>query len=301
MMQNIFSGLGVALVTPFTVEGEVDYARLREIVDMQIGEGVDFLCILCTTSETPCLTLDERTKMKDVILEVNHGRVPIMAGCGGNNTSVVVSELRSADFSGLDGLLSVTPFYNKPTQEGLYAHFRALSEASPLPLILYNVPGRTSVNMEASTTVRLARDCHNIVAIKEASGRMDQVNRIIQDSPEHFVVLSGEDGKTLEMMEGGAVGAISVVANALPRQLSTLVHHALEGNFSAARELDTSLSELYELLFVDGSPAGLKAMMSEMRLLENVLRLPLVPAREETRARIASVLRALSSPAPQQA
>ncbi len=293
MTQNIFSGLGIALVTPFTLDGEVDYPRLREIVDMQISEGIDFLCILCTTSETPCLTLDERAKIKDAILEVNHGRVPVMAGCGGNNTHAVISELRSADFSGLDGLLSVTPFYNKPSQEGLYAHFCALSEASPLPLILYNVPGRTSVNMKASTTLRLAQDCPNIIAIKEASGQMDQVNEIIQNSPEHFVVLSGEDGKTLEMMEGGAVGAISVVANALPRQLSTLIHHALEGNFSKAREIDASLSELYKLLFVDGSPAGLKAMMSGMGLLENVLRLPLVPARAETSTKIATILKTL--------
>ncbi len=293
MARNIFKGLGPALVTPFTKDGEVDYVRLREIVDMQIAEGVDFLCILCTTSETPCLTPEEKEKMKATILDVNHGRVPVMAGCGSNNTRALVEELRLLDTRGLDGLLSVTPFYNKPSQEGLYAHFAAVDKASPLPVVLYNVPGRTSVNMEASTTVRISHDCQNVVAIKEASGKIDQISEIIDNSRDGFDVLSGDDSLTLEMVKQGAVGAISVVANALPRQLSELLGLAREGNFDKAQEIDSRLAKLYRLLFVDGSPAGLKSMMSEMGLLENVLRLPLVPARRETSAQIASVVRSL--------
>ncbi len=294
MAQNIFRGLGVAMVTPFTDGGDVDYAALASIVDYEISAGADFLCILCTTSETPCLIHEERSEVKKTILDVNKGRVPIVMGCGGNNTQAVVSELATADFSGVDGILSVCPYYNKPSQEGLYQHFKAIAAASPLPVVLYNVPGRTGVNMSAQTTVRLATDCDNIVAIKEASGSLPQVEELLKDKPQHFDVLSGDDAMTLEMMARGAQGAISVVGNALPKQVARMIGFASHGDYASARRIDSTFKDLYNLLFVDGNPAGVKALMSEMGLLSNVLRLPLVPASLTTREKMAAVLSKLN-------
>ena len=259
MARNIFKGLGIALVTPFTASGAVDYAALKRLVQFQLDNGADFLCILATTGETPTLTTEEKTNIKNLVIELVKGRVPILMGCGGNNTAAVVEELRTADWHGIDGVLSVCPYYNKPSQEGLYQHFKAIASATSLPIVLYNVPGRTGINMKAETTVRLARDFHNIVAIKE----------------------------------GGAVGVISVIGNALPREFSKMLRLEFNNEFAAARKIHHKFTDLFSLLFVDGNPAGVKAMLSEMGFIENVLRLPLVPTRLTTKQRISEILKEL--------
>lgn len=293
MARNIFKGLGLALVTPFTDEGAVDYQALKRLIEFQITNGADFLCILCTTSETPCLTAEEKKAVKDLIIEVNNGRLPILMGCGGNNTQAVVNELKTADFKGVDGVLSVCPYYNKPSQEGLYQHFKAIAEASPLPVVLYNVPGRTGINMKAETTVRLARDCENIVAIKEASGSLEQIDEIIKNKPDDFDVLSGDDALTFSAVASGAAGAISVIGNALPKQVSRMIRLEFRGEYEPARRIHHMFTELYKLLFVDGNPAGVKALLSEMGYIENNLRLPLVPTRITTREKMAQILKEL--------
>lgn len=283
----------MALITPFAADGSVDYTALKRLVEFQITNGADFLCILCTTSETPCLTAEEKLRIRNLIVEVNNGRLPIMMGCGGNNTAAVVQELKTADFSGIDGILSVCPYYNKPSQEGLYQHFKAIAEASPLPVILYNVPGRTGINMKAETTVRLARDCKNIVAIKEASGSLEQIDEIIKNKPDDFDVLSGDDALTFSAVASGAAGAISVIGNALPKQVSRMIRLEFRGEYEPARKIHHMFTELYSLLFVDGNPAGVKALLSEMGFIENNLRLPLVPTRITTREKMASILKDL--------
>ena len=294
MVRNIFKGLGLALVTPFREDGAVDYHALKRLIEFQITNGADFLCILCTTSETPCLTAEEKRAVKDLIVDVNNGRLPIMMGCGGNNTAAVVEELKTADFRGIDGILSVCPYYNKPSQEWLYQHFKAIAEASPLPVILYNVPGRTGINMKAETTVRLARDCEKIVAIKEASGSLEQIDEIIKNKPDDFDVLSGDDALTFSAVASGAAGAISVIGNALPKQVSRMIRLEFRGEYEPARKIHHMFTELYSLLFVDGNPAGVKALLSEMGYIENVLRLPLVPTRITTREKMANILRGLN-------
>lgn len=293
MARNIFKGLGIALITPFTPEGEVDYTALKRLVEFQISNGADFLCMLCTTSETPCLTAEEKEKIKKLIIEVNNGRVPLMVGCGGNNTQAVINELRTTDFTGIDGVLSVCPYYNKPSQEGLYQHFKAIAEASPLPVVLYNVPGRTGVNMKPETTVRLANDCENIVAIKEASGSLETVDEILKYKPSRFDVLCGDDALTFSMVASGAVGSISVIGNALPKEVSRMIRLEFRGEYEPARKIHHMFTDLYSLLFVDGNPAGVKALLSEMGLIQNVLRLPLVPTRITTREKMANILKSL--------
>ena len=259
-----FKGCGVALVTPFR-KGAVDFTALKRLVNHQIKNGADFLCILATTGETPCLTAGEKREIKECVVEWVKGRVPIVMGCGGNNTTEVVETLLTEDWSGIDGVLSVCPYYNKPTQEGLYQHFRAIAAASPLPVILYNVPGRTGVNLKAETTLRLAREYDNIVAVKEASGNMEQIEEILRGRPEGFDVLSGDDVLTADIMDRGGVGAISVVANAYPRLYNS-----------------RNIGPLCDLLFADGNPAGIKALLHQMGMIENELRLPLVPATQRT-------------------
>lgn len=294
MAHNKFKGLGVALVTPFTPTGEVDYTALRRLLDYQLANGVDFLCILATTGETPCLTVDEKLQIKQIVIEKVQGRIPILMGCGGNNTAAVVQQLQTEDFTGIDGILSVCPYYNKPSQEGLYQHFRRIAESTPLPVVLYNVPGRVGVNMTAETTLRLARDCENIVGIKEASGNFTQIDDIIKNKPEHFDVISGDDGITFPLITLGAVGVISVIGNALPKEFSKMVRLALQGDYPAARHIHHRFTELFKLLFVDGNPAGVKAMLNSMGLIENELRLPLVPARITTMGEIAAIVRDLN-------
>lgn len=293
MARNIFKGLGVALVTPFTTEGEVDYKALKRLVEYLIQNGADFLCILATTGETPCLSTDEKNKIKQLVIDVNRARVPILIGCGGNNTRAVVEELKTTDWTGIDGILSVCPYYNKPSQEGLYQHFKAIAEASPLPVVLYNVPGRTGVNMKSETTVRLANDCENIVAIKEASGSLEQVDEIIKNKPDRFDVISGDDALTFSMVASGAAGSISVIGNALPREVSRMIRLEFKGEYEGARTIHHRFTELYSLLFVDGNPAGVKALLHEMGFIENVLRLPLVPTRITTLQKMTEILKTL--------
>jgi 4-hydroxy-tetrahydrodipicolinate synthase len=293
MARNIFRGLGIALVTPFTSDGQVDYNSLKRLVEYQIDNGADFLCILATTGETPCLTQDEKDKITQLVKDVNHGRLPILKGCGGNNTAAVVEELRTADWSGIDGILSVCPYYNKPSQEGLYQHFKAISEASPLPVVLYNVPGRTGINLKPETTVRLANDCENIVAVKEASGSLEQVDEIIKNKPQRFDVLSGDDALTFSMVASGAAGVISVIGNALPKEFSRMIRLEFQGEYEPARKIHHMFTELYSLLFVDGNPAGVKALLHEMGFIENQLRLPLVPTKVSTLQKMAEILKSL--------
>lgn len=291
MARNIFKGMGVALITPFTSNGDVDFDNLKRLVEYQIQNGADFLCILATTSEAPCLSQEEKHKIKNYIVDLNHGRVPLLMGCGGNNTAAVVAELKEADLTGIDGILSVCPFYNKPSQEGLYRHFKAIAEASPLPVVLYNVPGRTGINMKPETTVRLACDCNNIVAIKEAAGSLEQVDEIIKNKPSNFDVLSGDDALTFSMVASGAAGVISVIGNALPKEFSRMIRYEFRGEYEPARKIHHSFTELYSLLFVDGNPAGVKALLHEMGFIENVLRLPLVPTRLTTLQKITAILK----------
>lgn len=291
MAQNIFKGLGIALVTPFTQEGEVDYTALSRLIDYQLANGADFLCILATTGETPTLTAEEKAKIKQIVIEKAGDKVPVLMGCGGNNTAEVVRELKEADFAGIDGILSVCPYYNKPSQEGLYQHFKAIATASPLPVVLYNVPGRTGVNLKAETTVRLAKDCPNIVAIKEASGSLEQVDEIIKNKPDSFDVISGDDALTFPMIACGAAGVISVIGNALPKEFSRMIRLEMKGEIDAARKIHHRFTDLFNLLFVDGNPAGVKAMLHEMGMIENVLRLPLVPTRLTTMQRISDCLK----------
>ena len=293
MARNIFKGLGIALVTPFTASGEVDYKAIQRLVEYQIQNGADFLCILATTGETPCLSAEEKNNIKKLVIETNRGRLPILMGCGGNNTRAVVEELNTSDWTGIDGVLSVCPFYNKPSQEGLYQHFKAIAEASPLPVVLYNVPGRTGINMKSDTTVRLARDCDNIVAIKEASGSLEQVDEIIKNKPERFDVISGDDALTFSMVASGAAGSISVIGNALPKEVSRMIRLEFRGEYESARTIHHRFTELYSLLFVDGNPAGVKALLHEMGFIENVLRLPLVPTRITTLQKMTEILKTL--------
>lgn len=294
MMQNIFKGLGVALVTPFKADGSVDFDALRRLLDYQLSNGVDFLCVLGTTAETPCLSAEEKAKVKNIVVEKVQGRVPILLGCGGNNTAAVVESLKNDDFTGVDGILSVCPYYNKPSQEGLYQHFKAIANATELPVVLYNVPGRVGVNMTAETTLRLANDCPNIVAIKEASGNFAQIDDIIKNKPSHFDVISGDDGITFPLITLGAVGVISVIGNALPKEFSRMVRLALNGDYKNALEIHHKFTELFGLLFVDGNPAGVKAMLNIMGLIQNQLRLPLVPARITTLGEISAIVKELN-------
>ena len=227
------------------------------------------------------------------IKELVGGRVPILKYCGGNNTAAVVEEIKTTDWSGIDGMLSICPYYNKPSQEGLYQHFKAIAEASPLPVVLYNVPGRTGVNMKAETTVRLAKDFPNIVAVKEASGSLEQIDEIIKNKPDNFDVISGDDALTFSMVASGAAGVISVIGNALPKEFSRMIRLEFNGEYEPARKIHHMFTELYSLLFVDGNPAGCKALLNDMGMIENVLRLPLVPTTITTKQKMAELLKDL--------
>ena len=250
-MQNIFHGLGIALITPFKEDYSIDYEALENLVNYHLDNGADFFCILATTGEAPCLTLEEKNELTAVIKRVVNGRVPILKYCGGNNTAAVVEEIKTTDWSGIDGILSICPYYNKPSQEGLYQHFKAIANVSPLPIVLYNVPGRVGVNMTAETTVRIASEFPNIVAIKEASGNLEQVDEIIKNKPKHFEVISGDDALTFPMIASGAVGVISVIGNALPKEFSRMIRLEFRGEYEPARKIHHQFTELYKLLFVE--------------------------------------------------
>lgn len=291
-MYKDMHGLGVALVTPFKGDGSVDYEALARLVDTQLAGGTDFLCVLGTTAETPTLTAEEQRQVCRTIMERNAGRLPILLGVGGNCTQAIVDRLSNDAMEGVDAILSVVPYYNKPTQTGMYAHFAAIAESTDLPIILYNVPGRTGVNMLPETTLRLAADFKNIVGIKEASGNLVQIEQIISNRPAGFKVFSGDDGITLPLIRSGADGVISVIGNAFAPEFAQLVHDAMRGDYAEAEAMDERLRQMYELLFLDGNPAGVKAVLHLRGMMENRLRLPLVPASDTTTEQIRNFLAA---------
>ncbi|MBO8447623.1 MAG: 4-hydroxy-tetrahydrodipicolinate synthase [Bacteroidetes bacterium] len=286
--------MGVALITPFTQKGEVDYEALSRLIDYQLLNHIDYIVALGTTAETPTLTEEEKKDIMDLVLRKASGKVPVVMGLGGNNTKSITDQLQNGNFRGIDAILSVVPYYNKPSQEGLYQHFAAIAKVSPVPVVLYNVPGRTGTNMTAATTLRLANDFDNIIAIKEASGDMAQIESLIKDKPSDFLVISGDDGVAFPLITQGAAGVISVIGNAFPAEFSRMVRLALQGDYENARTIHHRFTELFELLFVDGNPAGVKSMLSAMGMIENKLRLPLVPTRITTYEKIRNVLEKLN-------
>jgi 4-hydroxy-tetrahydrodipicolinate synthase len=293
MINNKLTGMGVALITPFKTDESIDFDALARIVEHQIKNGTDYLVVCGTTAETPTLTEKEKDEVTRFVINCVAGRLPIVLGVGGNNTKAVVEKLKKFEYNGVDAILSVTPYYNKPSQEGLYQHYAAIAKASPLPVILYNVPGRTGVNMLSATTLRLANEFKNICAIKEASGNFSQIDEIIKNKPADFMVISGDDGITFPLITLGAVGVISVIGNAFPREFSRMVRLALDGDYNSARTIHYRFTELIELLFVEGNPAGVKSMLAVMGFIENKLRLPLVPNTIMTYEKIRHVLNQL--------
>lgn len=283
-------GLGIALITPFDNDKNIDYDALGRVLNHVIDNGADYLVVLGTTGETATLTAGERNAVRKFCVRENHGRVPLIAGMGGNDTRALVEDIRGADLNGYSAILSVTPYYNKPSQEGLYCHFVEVAAASLLPVILYNVPGRTGVNLSAATTLRLAHEFPNIIAIKEASGNMKQIEEIINNRPSGFEVISGDDSLTYPLISLGAEGVISVVGNAFPREFGDMVRMCLDGDFHKALPVHYKFQKLYDELFVDGNPAGIKYLLHEMGFIQNELRLPLVPTRRETRDKIDAIL-----------
>jgi len=286
--------MGVALITPFKTDESIDFEALSRIVEHQIKNGTDYLVVCGTTAETPTLTEAEKDKVTRFVVDCVSGRLPIVLGVGGNCTKAVVDKITSIDLNGIDAILSVTPYYNKPSQEGLYQHYAAIAKASPLPIILYNVPGRTGINMLPATTLRLANEFTNICAVKEASGNFSQIDDIIKNKPDDFLVISGDDAITFPLITLGAVGVISVIGNAFPREFSRMVRLALEGDYDNARKTHYRFTELIELLFVEGNPAGVKSMLALMGFIENKLRLPLVPNTINTYEKIKFVLNQLN-------
>lgn len=283
-------GTGVALVTPFTKSGSLDFEALVRLVNHLIKGKVDYLVALGTTGESATLSKDEKRAVIDCVIAANKKRLPIVLGVGGNNTADVVAALDEKYLQGVDAILSVTPFYNKPSQQGLYEHYKAVSKSSPLPIILYNVPGRTAVNMTAETQLRLAKDFKNIVATKEASGNMEQIMSIIQHKPNDFLVISGDDPITLPLIVCGADGVISVVGNAYPKQVSDMVRAAMKNKISEAQKIHYSLLDITKLMFAEGNPAGVKEVMSQLNICTNTVRLPLVSASKELSKKIESNL-----------
>lgn len=278
------TGLGVALITPFNTDNSIDFYSLGRLVDFQIASGTDYIVALGTTAETPTLSHDEKKAIVSFIVKRVNGKIPIVMGLGGNDTAKLVEVLKSTDFTGVSAILSVSPYYNKPSQEGLFQHYCALAEASPLPIILYNVPGRTGMNISAETTLRLAKTCKNIIAIKEASGNMEQIRAILKDAPAGFDVISGDDAITCAVIESGGIGVISVFANAFPKEMSRLVKSALDGNAESVRlKMDEDFAQLFHLIFVEGNPSGIKCLLSLKGAIFDKLRLPLVPVSQATR------------------
>jgi 4-hydroxy-tetrahydrodipicolinate synthase len=281
-MERNFRGAGVALITPFNIDLTIDFEGLGKIVDNQLNNQMDYLVILGTTAETATLNTIEKQQIIDFVCNQVNGRIPVVVGIGSNNTQTVIDSIRSMDLSKADGVLSVVPYYSKPTQEGIYQHYMAIANVSPLPVILYNVPGRTGVSMSAETTLRLAHASDNIVATKEASGNLNEITKILRDKPAGFSVLSGDDSLIVPMIALGGEGIISVAANAVPKVIADLTHFALEGNFKSAAQLHLSIQRMGDALFAEGNPAGVKAALHSAGVIENVLRLPLVPVSSAT-------------------
>lgn len=281
-----FIGTGVALVTPFKKDFSVDVEALRQIVDFNIHGGVEYLVVLGTTAESATLTANEKELVIKTIIEVNNNRVPLVLGVGGNNTMAIIEELKSRDFSGFSAILSVSPYYNKPTQEGIYQHFKAISQASPLPIILYNVPGRTSSNMLPVTVVRLANDFKNIIGIKEAAGDLVQAMKLIQNTPDDFLVISGDDMITLPMVLAGGAGVISVIGEGFPVAFSEMVRLGLNKKVDLAYAIHYKLADAIDMIFEQGNPAGIKEVFKSLGLAENTVRLPLVNVNEDLANRL---------------
>jgi 4-hydroxy-tetrahydrodipicolinate synthase len=287
-------GTGVALVTPFKDNMEIDYPALERVIDFVINNGVEYVITLGTTGETPTLSKDEKIELILFTYEKVADRVPVVVGIGGNNTLSLIKDLETFPLQKAAAVLSASPYYNKPSQEGIYQHYKALAEVSPLPIILYNVPGRTGRNMTAATTLRLAQDFKNIIGIKEASGDMAQSMQILKDKPADFLVVSGDDNLAMPQIACGMDGVISVAANCLPKQFSEMVRLSLKGNFTAAKILNDQMLEAYDLLFAENNPAGVKAFMTELDLLENHLRLPVVPLSDGLHSSVKNYLQRLS-------
>jgi 4-hydroxy-tetrahydrodipicolinate synthase len=281
-----FKGTGVAIVTPFKNDTSIDFAALGRVVNHVINGGVNYIVVMGTTGESVTLTKDEKKAIISYVVEVTDNRVPLVIGIGGNSTQEVINCIRQSNLSGVDGILSVAPYYNKPNQKGLFLHFKAIATCSPVPVIIYNVPGRTCSNISADTCIELANECENIVAIKEASGDIAQIMKIMKGKPENFSMISGDDMMTIPIIALGGSGIISVLANAFPAATSELVSNALKSNYKSARDVQLRYLEIIELLFIDGNPSGVKAMLSIMNICQNNLRLPLVPVNRTIYTRI---------------
>lgn len=293
MSRHTFAGTGVAIVTPFLENGDLDKVSLEKLVDHLIAGKVDYLVVLGTTGESATLSKEEKKEVFSLVNQYAKGRIKLVAGIGGNDTRAVIKSFSDYDLSGYCAILSVSPYYNKPNSEGIFQHYKAISEASPLPVIMYNVPGRTGMNVSVATTLRLANECKNIIATKEASGNMEQIMQIIKDKPADFEVISGDDGITLPLMACGAIGVISVIANAYPKQCSDMVNHCLDGNYAAARPLHEAMLPIVGSLFAEGSPSGVKAYLSELGITKEAFRLPVVSVGDALKSRIKDLMKTL--------
>ena len=287
---EIIKGTGVALITPFNEDLSIDYIGLEKLINHQIKGGIDYLVLMGTTGESAVLSKQEKQAVIAFCIKINNGILPIVLGIGGNNTLALVEEIKHTNFTGVDALLSVSPCYNKPTQEGIYQHYKMIAQACPLPIILYNVPGRTASNMEAETTLRLANDFKNIVAVKEASGDMDQIMKIIKNKPNNFVVLSGDDGLTLPMIYMGAEGVVSVIGQSYPKEYSDMVSFGISGNNNIANQLHYKLYDFYGPFYAEGNPTGVKACLELLGICKCFVRLPLVGASDAIKKEIKSLL-----------
>ena len=290
-MKNKLTGLGIAIVTPFKKDLSVDHEALEKLVNYNIENGTDYIVISGTTGESVTVTKQEKKEIINTIVKSNNNRAPLVLGIGGNNTAEIIEELKATDFSHISAILSVSPAYSKPTQEGIYQHFKAISMASPVPIILYNVPGRTSSNMLPETVVRLASEFENIVAIKEAAGNMSQYFQLIKNKPKDFLVISGDDDLALPVTLAGGAGVISVIGQAFPKQFSRMIHLGLEGKAKEAYKIHYSFLEIISLIFAENNPAGIKAVLEQLKLTNNTVRLPLVIASNSLKEKIASFIK----------
>jgi len=293
MAQKKFTGTGVAIVTPFRNDGSIDFKAMGKLLEHLVKNGVDYVVPLGTTGESVTLSKDEKKAVVNFVTDTINCRIPVMVGIGGNNTQEVVDAVSQFDFNNIDGLLSVSPYYNKPSQQGIYAHFKAIAEISPVPVFMYNVPGRTGSNITAETTVKLAKEVKNIAGIKEASGNMSQIMHILRDKPKDFMVISGDDLFTLPMLAMGASGVISVVANACPKQFSDMVNFGLQGSFSKAAAIHFKLLGLMVALFEEGSPSGVKYALESIKIAQHIVRMPLVPVSDGLKKRIEGLMKNL--------
>jgi len=293
MNKHHFSGTGVAIVTPFLENGDIDSKGLEQLVEHLINGNVNYLVVLGTTGENATLDKAEKQTVFSLVNQFNKNRVKLVAGIGGNNTRAILNDFSSFDLTGYSAILSVSPYYNKPTQEGIYQHYKALNDASPLPIIMYNVPGRTGMNVSTETTLRIARDCKNIIATKEASGNVEQILQIIKDKPEGFEVISGDDGITLPLMACGAIGVISVVANAYPKAFSQMVASCAEGNFAAARPTHEKMLPIIHSMFAEGNPSGVKYYLSQLGVIKETFRLPVVGISNKHKEKIDELMKTI--------